>query len=127
MRVRAAKLPNIKSALGSIDGQNQTIQIHRMSLADAPVEIGAFIARKPGIKNGSPHIAGTGILVRTIARWNQAGVSPEEIAAKYHSLRLEQVHAALAYYYANRREIDRELDQLEREADKLQAEATRQM
>jgi uncharacterized protein (DUF433 family) len=91
-----------------------------MKPAHPPVAIGGLIGRNPGIKNGSPHIAGRGILVRTIARWDRTGLSPEEITAKYRSLRLEQVHAALAYYYANRREIDLELEQVDREADKLE-------
>ena len=96
-----------------------------MSAIYAPVEIGAFVSRNPGIKNGSPHISGTGILVRTIARFEQAGFSPEEIAVKYRSLRLEQVHAALAYYYANRADIDAELEQQDREAALLEAGALR--
>ena len=68
-------------------------------------------------------IAGTGVLVRTIARWHQAGLLPEEIAAKYGFLRLEQVHAALACYYANRSEFDRELERMDAEADDLETTA----
>jgi uncharacterized protein (DUF433 family) len=34
------------------------------------------------------------------------GLIPEEIAGKFGHLSLAQVHAALAYYYANRTEID---------------------
>jgi uncharacterized protein (DUF433 family) len=92
--------------------------------AAPPVEIGALITRSPGIKNGSPHIAGTGILVRTIARFDPAGLSPEEIAAQYRPLRLEQVHAALAYYYANRSAIDAELERMDREAAQLEVESS---
>lgn len=87
------------------------------------VEIGQLIARTPGIKHGSPHIAGTGVLVRTIARWSQAGLLPEEIAAQYGFLRLHQIHAALAYYHANRGEIDAELARLDEETEKFEAEA----
>jgi uncharacterized protein (DUF433 family) len=89
----------------------------------APVEIGSLITRTPGIKHGSPHIAGTGVLVRTIARWSQAGLLPEEIAAKYGFLQLHQVHAALAYYHANRAEIDEELVRIDEEAQQFEAEA----
>ena len=97
-----------------------------MSSVGTHVEIGELIARRPGIKGGSAHIAGTATLVRTIARWNNSGLAPEEIAAKYGHLRLEQVHAALAYYYANRAEIDAELERIDREADQLEAAAARQ-
>ena len=54
-----------------------------MNVAEAPIDIGRLITRTPGIKNGSPHIAGTRVLVRTIARWYKLGMSAEEIAADY--------------------------------------------
>jgi uncharacterized protein (DUF433 family) len=41
------------------------------------------------------------------------GLIPEEITRKFGHLSLAQVHAALAYYYANQSEID---DDLESEA-----------
>ena len=37
------------------------------------------------------------------------GLIPEEIARKFGHLSLAQVHAALAYYHANRDEIDADL------------------
>ena len=58
----------------------------------------------------------------TIARWSQAGLLPEEIAAKYGFLQLHQVHAALAYYYANRAEIDADLARNDAEAEHFEAE-----
>jgi uncharacterized protein (DUF433 family) len=94
-----------------------------MSIGAAHVEIGDLISRTPGIKNGSPHLSGTGVLVRTIARWHQSGLLPEEIVAKYGFLRLDQVYAALAYYYANRSEVDTELASLDATADELEAAA----
>ena len=93
------------------------------ALGEAPVDIGALITRTIGIKRGSAHIAGTGVLVRTVARWHQAGLLPEEIAAKYGFLRLEQVHAALACYYANRAEFDAELERIDAEAETLETSA----
>jgi hypothetical protein len=50
-------------------------------------------------------------------------VLPEEIVAKYGFLQLHQVHAALAYYYANRQEIDAELTRIDAEAEQFEAEA----
>ena len=47
------------------------------------------------------------------------GRSPEEIADQYGHLSLAQVHAALAYYHANRDEIDAELAAEEAEYDRL--------
>ena len=51
-------------------------------------------------------IGGTGVTVRRIAGWHNLGLTPEEIAAKIEHLTLAQIHAALAYYHANREEID---------------------
>jgi uncharacterized protein (DUF433 family) len=72
----------------------------------ATAEIGSLIARTPGIRGGRPCIAGTGVSVLRITGWNNLGFSPEEIAAKIPHLTLAGIHAALAYYYANREEID---------------------
>ena len=90
--------------------------------APATIEIGTLITRTPGIKGGTPHIAGTGICVRTIVRWYQLGMSPEEIAADYPHLTLGQVYAALAYYHANRQQMDLELAAEEAESDRLERE-----
>jgi len=90
--------------------------------ASTTVEIGSLITRTPGIKGGSPHIAGTGITVRTIVRWYKLGLSPEEIAAEYPHLDLAQVYAALAHYHANREEMDTHMAAEEAESDKLEQE-----
>lgn len=73
------------------------------------VDIGSLIRRSPEIRKGRPCIAGTGVTVRRIAGWHNLGLTPEEIAAKIEHLTLAQIHAALAYYYANRDEIDADI------------------
>ena len=109
-------------ASSRVDRPGQSNHVEDMS-APTLVEIGSLITRTPGIKHGSPHIAGTGVLVRTIARWSQEGLLPEEIAAKYGFIQLHQVHAALAYYYANRAEIDADLARNDAEGECFEAEA----
>jgi len=69
------------------------------------VDIGELIERSPEIRNGLSCIAGTGVTVMRIAGWSNLGLTPEEIVAKYDHLTLAQIHAALAYYHANREEI----------------------
>jgi uncharacterized protein (DUF433 family) len=60
----------------------------------------------PGIAGGKPRIAGHRITVQNIAIWHERmGKSPDEIAAEY-DLSLADVHAALAYYFDHRDEID---------------------
>lgn len=69
-----------------------------------------MISRRPDIRGGRPCIAGTGVSVRRIAQWHNMGQIPEEIVQTFGGhLSLAQVHAALAYYYANQVEIDADL------------------
>jgi uncharacterized protein (DUF433 family) len=58
--------------------------------------------------------------VRRIVGWYPLGLSPEETADQYGHLNLAQVHAALAYYRANREEIEADLAAEEAEAEQLE-------
>jgi uncharacterized protein (DUF433 family) len=80
------------------------------------VEIGTLVEREPGIRGGRPKIAGTGLTVRRIVGWYKMGMKPEDIALEYPHLTLAQVHAALAYYHANREEIEADIAQEEQAA-----------
>jgi uncharacterized protein (DUF433 family) len=84
-------------------------------------DIGTLIAQTPGICGGRPRIAGTGVSIRRIVGWYKMGLSPEEIADQYGHLNLAQVHAALAFYHANRHEMEAELAEEEAEYDRLEA------
>jgi uncharacterized protein (DUF433 family) len=80
------------------------------------VEIGTLIEREPAIRGGRPKIAGTGVTVRRLVGWYKMGMTPEDIALEYPHLTLAQVHAALAYYHANREEIEADIAQEEQAA-----------
>jgi uncharacterized protein (DUF433 family) len=54
-------------------------------------------------------VAGTGVTVRRIAGWYRLGLNAEEIADRIGSVTVGQVYAALAYYHANRDEIDADI------------------
>jgi uncharacterized protein (DUF433 family) len=85
----------------------------------AVIDIGSLIERSPEIREGRPCIAGTGVTVRRIAGWHNLGLTPEEIAAKIEHLTLAQIHAALAYYHANREEIDSDIAAEEAAAEQI--------
>jgi len=51
------------------------------------------------VLGGSPRLAGTRIGVIHIYRQYQQGVTPEEIASRYESVSVSDVHAALAYTF----------------------------
>ena len=70
------------------------------------IDIGTLIVSTVSVCGGRPRIAGTRITVRHIIAWTQTGWTPEMIVSEYEHLTLAQVHAALAYYYANREELD---------------------
>jgi uncharacterized protein (DUF433 family) len=79
-------------------------------MSSALIEIGSLIARDAAVHGGRPLIAGAGVSVRVIAADSNSGLSPEEIAADRPELSLAQVFAALAYYHANKAEIDADID-----------------
>lgn len=83
-------------------------------------DIGTLIVRNPEIRGGRPRIAGTGVTVSRITGWYKLGLSPEEIADRLGHLSLAQVHAALAYYHANRDEIEADLAAEEEAAEALE-------
>jgi uncharacterized protein (DUF433 family) len=77
-------------------------------------KIATHISRDPAIYGGRPCIDGYRIAVHDIASQSKQGYTPEEIAESF-GLTRRQVHAALAYYYDNEEEVDRELAQDEAE------------
>lgn len=78
-------------------------------MSDTFTDISSLIVRSPAIRGGRPRIADTGVTVKRIVSWYKQGLSPEEIADRFGHLTLAQVYAALAYYHANRGEIEEDL------------------
>lgn len=68
-----------------------------------------LITTDPAVRGGRPCIAGTGLRVIDVATasiFHQR--SPGEIAADY-DISLAEVHAALAYYYQHKDELDADI------------------
>lgn len=55
-------------------------------------------------------IKGTRVGIETVLDGYLEGASPEEIAARYRSLSLEQVYATITYYLHNRAKVDAYLE-----------------
>lgn len=67
------------------------------------------IERDQNTAGGKPRIAGRRIKVRDVVIWHlRMGKSIDEICAEY-DISLADAHAALAYYFDNREEIDRDI------------------
>ena len=68
------------------------------------------IAKTPGVCGGRACIAGHRIRVADVVVWHERrGYSPDEIVAMVPGLQLGDVHAALAYYFDHRDEIEGDL------------------
>ena len=82
------------------------------------------IVSTPGTCGGRPRIDGHRITVEDVAIWHERmGMSPDEIVSAYPSITLSDVHAALAYYYENRAQIDAEILEGERFVAEMKAKS----
>ena len=74
----------------------------------------------PKICSGSPIIAGTRIRIADIAiEYEYMNYTPDDIVNAHPHLKLEQVHAALSYYYEHQAEIDGKIREDEKFVEKL--------
>ncbi len=81
-----------------------------------PIEI---IVSDPAIRGGKPVIAGRAVAVIDVAiLYIVQNQTPEQIAEAY-DLTPDQVHAALAYYFLHREELDAQQQAEEHEAEEL--------
>ncbi len=83
------------------------------------VVLDSMLVRTPGVCGGRIRIDGTRITVHRIATLYKQGQTAEDIARTYPHLSLGQIYTALAYYHANREEIESELAALDAEYDEL--------
>lgn len=58
------------------------------------------------LREDAIRIAGTRVGIETVLRDYREGASPEEIVLHYPTLSLEQVHATITYYLANREKLE---------------------
>ncbi len=80
-------------------------------MADVTVLAINMIVSNPKVRSGRPIIAGTTLRVQDIAVAHvYKGYPPEEVVRQYPTVSLAQVHAALAYYYDHKDEIDRQIE-----------------
>jgi uncharacterized protein (DUF433 family) len=90
--------------------------------ADSESESEPRIVSTPGTCGGKPRIAGHRIKVADVAVWyERMGLSPDEIVTTWPSLKLSDVHTALAYYYDHRDQIDADIRAGEAFADQVRA------
>ncbi len=68
------------------------------------------ITKTPGVCGGRACIVGHRIRVMDIVVWHEKrGYTPDEIVQMFPGISLADVHAALAYYFDHREEIEQDL------------------
>jgi uncharacterized protein (DUF433 family) len=88
---------------------------------NTPVNISSLISSTPGVAGGRPRLAGSGVSVRAVAARHRQGERAEEMLEDWPHLDLARIYAALAYYHANKVQIDEELEAEAALYDKLAA------
>ncbi|MBL8153690.1 MAG: DUF433 domain-containing protein [Anaerolineae bacterium] len=72
------------------------------------------IVSNPNIRSGKPIIAGTTLRVQDVAAHHHyRHYTPEELSEQLQ-ISLAQVHAALAYYYEHKADIDAQIEEEDR-------------
>ena len=74
----------------------------------------------PGVCGGKPCVKGHRIKVQHVVVWHERmGKTADEIVSEHPGLTLADVHAALAYYWDHREQIDSDIREGREFADKL--------
>ncbi len=85
----------------------------------------SILTRTPDVCGGRIRIDGTRITVHRIATLYRQGQTAEDIAQTYPHLSFGQIYAALAYYHANRDEIETALAAADAEYDEQRGNSDR--
>lgn len=94
-----------------------------VDIALAPQALPPHLEIPPGGAGGKPRIAGHRITVQDIVTWHELqGRAADEIASDF-DLSLAEVHAALAYYFDHRGEIDALMRQAEELVETLRRQS----
>lgn len=78
-----------------------------------------LIVSNPDVRGGRPCIAGTTITVADVAIAKVFQMLDVDDIADHYELSLQQVHAALAYYYEHKAEIDQSIQERRKLAETL--------
>jgi uncharacterized protein (DUF433 family) len=78
-------------------------------MATAAKTVYSHITKDPQVRGGRACIDRSRVAVVDVVFWHKEGHSPEQILAAYPSLSLEQLYAALSYYYGHQAEVEAEL------------------
>jgi uncharacterized protein (DUF433 family) len=86
-------------------------------------DIGQFLDSDPEHMGGRPFVRGRRVSVQQLGACYSDGMTADQIVREF-SLTPAQVHAALAYYLANREAIDADIDEQDRKTATIAAESS---
>lgn len=86
------------------------------------VQLETMLEQSDDTCGGRLRIAGTRITVHQIAALHKQGLAAQQVVENCPYITLAQVYAALAFYHANREEIDAELAGEDADFDRLKQE-----
>ncbi len=90
------------------------------------IALSGMLVRTDDVCGGQIRIDGTRITIHRIVTLYKQGQSPEEVVQTYPQLSLAHVYSALAYYHANREEVELELVTADTQYDELKRQGTSQ-
>jgi uncharacterized protein (DUF433 family) len=91
-------------------------------MATTSFSLDSLLLSDPDYRQGRPCLRGTGITVHNVAAAHIRGATVEDMCESNPDLNPSLFHAALAYYFANREQIEADLDADDAEAEAWRAE-----
>jgi uncharacterized protein (DUF433 family) len=86
-------------------------------MATISFSLDSLFESDPDYRQGRPCLKGTGITVHSVAAAHLRGASVQDMCGSNPDLDPSLFHAALAYYFANRKQVEADL-----ESDRVEAE-----
>ena len=110
--------------IGDLDAGTEEIRDHvPQSIQRSAEQLTAHITKTPGVCGGKACLAGTRVRVMDVVIWHERlGWSADEIVAQIPGTTLSDVHAALAYYFDHREEIEQDIRRNDEIAEQLHAQ-----
>jgi uncharacterized protein (DUF433 family) len=84
-------------------------------------DLNSLLVSKPGYRNGWPCLRGTGITVHSVAATYMNGWTVEMLCKENPHLDRSLFYAALAYYFANKKLVEQQLEDEQTWAERLAA------
>ncbi len=114
-----SRIPLVATLVATLARPRVLMSYNADMSATATVQIASLLVTRPGYRSGRPCLRGTGITVHSVAAAHLLGATTEQMCASNPDLDPSLFHAALAHYFANRAQVEAELDADRCEGERL--------